>query len=151
VLSASDWNQLLIPTGFAHGYCTLEPDTEVVYKASSYYSAEHVRGQLWSDRALGIASPVSAAEAEVLIKTGSSRSCPSCPNISTMTRAMADNNGAEVRVDDVNAFVPGPRVHIPARPGGPLSGLTLCWKRPVRLLPNNDEALLYCYLGPRPR
>jgi dTDP-4-dehydrorhamnose 3,5-epimerase len=65
VLSASDWNQILIPTGFAHGYCTLEPDTEVVYKVSSYYSAEHDRGLLWSDPALGIAWPVAAAEAEV--------------------------------------------------------------------------------------
>jgi dTDP-4-dehydrorhamnose 3,5-epimerase len=65
VLSASDWNQLLIPTGFAHGYCTLEPDTEVLYKVSNQYSAEHDRGLLWSDPALGIAWPVSAEDAVV--------------------------------------------------------------------------------------
>jgi dTDP-4-dehydrorhamnose 3,5-epimerase len=65
VLSASDWNQLLIPTGFAHGYCTLEPDTEVLYKVSNYYSAAHDRGLLWSDPALGIAWPVSAEEAVI--------------------------------------------------------------------------------------
>ena len=58
VLSASDWNQIFIPEGFAHGYCTLEPDTEVIYKVSAYYSAEHDRGLLWNDPALGIAWPI---------------------------------------------------------------------------------------------
>jgi len=65
VLSAADWNQIFIPEGFAHGYCTLEPDTEVLYKVSAYYSAEHDRGLLWNDPALGIAWPVSADEASM--------------------------------------------------------------------------------------
>jgi dTDP-4-dehydrorhamnose 3,5-epimerase len=63
VLSASDWNQIFIPEGFAHGFCTLESDTEVLYKVSAYYSREHDRGLLWNDPALGIPWPIPADEA----------------------------------------------------------------------------------------
>lgn len=67
-LSAEEWNMLFIPEGFAHGFCTLTPETEVVYKASRFYEPTHDRGIAWDDPALAIDWPVSPDAAVISAK-----------------------------------------------------------------------------------
>jgi dTDP-4-dehydrorhamnose 3,5-epimerase len=64
-LDAAGGEQVLVPHGFAHGFMTLQPDTEVLYKVDDYYSREHDAGILWKDENLSIAWPV--AEDQVMI------------------------------------------------------------------------------------
>lgn len=65
VISAAEWNQIYVPVGFAHGFCTLEPETEVIYKVSARYAPDHEEGILWNDPDLGIPWPLGAADAVV--------------------------------------------------------------------------------------
>jgi dTDP-4-dehydrorhamnose 3,5-epimerase len=62
-LTAARGEQMVVPAGFAHGYCTLEPDTLVAYKVSDDYAPETEGGLLWCDPALAIAWPVDSAAA----------------------------------------------------------------------------------------
>lgn len=64
-LSGDNAWQLYIPVGFAHGFVTLVPGTEIQYKVSAGYSAAHDAGILWNDPQLAIPWPV-AVDAAVL-------------------------------------------------------------------------------------
>ncbi|CAA9279783.1 MAG: dTDP-4-dehydrorhamnose 3,5-epimerase [uncultured Acetobacteraceae bacterium] len=67
-LAAGDGRMLYVPVDFAHGFCTLEPMTEVAYKVSADYAPEADAGIAWNDPALGIDWPVSADAACVSLK-----------------------------------------------------------------------------------
>ena len=62
-LSAEAGEQLFVPRGFAHGYCTLEPDTEVAYKVDDFYAPDCDDGIAWNDPILGIAWPIRPEDA----------------------------------------------------------------------------------------
>jgi dTDP-4-dehydrorhamnose 3,5-epimerase len=64
-LDGEDWQQLFVPEGFAHGFCTLEPDTMVLYKVSAPYVPKLDGGILWNDPDLGINWPVAPEKAVV--------------------------------------------------------------------------------------
>jgi dTDP-4-dehydrorhamnose 3,5-epimerase len=57
-LSAAGGEQVFVPRGFAHGYCTLEANTEVVYKCDEYYAPGFEAGLNWADPATGIVWPL---------------------------------------------------------------------------------------------
>ena len=64
-LDHAEGRQLFVPEGFAHGFCTLTPDTEVFYKVTDVYAPLCDRGIAWNDPALGIDWPVDPADASL--------------------------------------------------------------------------------------
>jgi dTDP-4-dehydrorhamnose 3,5-epimerase len=61
-VSAARWNQVWVPEGFAHGFLTLEPETEVLYKLTAPYAPGHGRAIRFDDPAIAIAWPLAAGE-----------------------------------------------------------------------------------------
>jgi dTDP-4-dehydrorhamnose 3,5-epimerase len=64
-LTADGGEQLFVPVGFAHGFCTLEPDTEIAYKVDRFYAPSCDAGLRWDDPSLGIAWPVNPADVTI--------------------------------------------------------------------------------------
>ncbi len=58
ILSEENKRMLYIPKGFAHGFCVLSDEAEVVYKCTAEYSPDDDRGIIWNDKDIGINWPV---------------------------------------------------------------------------------------------
>ncbi len=71
VLTAENRNMVYVPPGFAHGYQTLEDETEVFYQMSEFYDPESERGMRWDDPSFGISWPL-----EVTVMSTRDRGCP---------------------------------------------------------------------------
>jgi len=80
ILSADQWNQLFIPAGFAHGFLTLEPGSEVEYKVSAPYSPDHDRAIRFDDPDIAIDWPIAAGE---IILSDKDRTAPRLADVNT--------------------------------------------------------------------
>lgn len=83
-LSPSDNNQLWVPVGFAHGFCTLEPNTIISYRVTNYYSREHDKGVAWNDPELGVEWPEIADPETLSLKDREQPSLAELPRYFTM-------------------------------------------------------------------
>ncbi len=84
VLSAEAFNQILIPKGFAHGFLTLEPHTEVLYKVSAPYAPDCDRNIRWDDPAIGIAWPLDPGQQPIL--SGKDAAAPLLADVASSLR-----------------------------------------------------------------
>jgi len=79
-LSANLWNQLFVPAGFAHGFVTVEPETEVEYRVSAPYSAEHDRAIRFDDPDIAVDWPLAGSD---LILSAKDRAAPRLKDVQT--------------------------------------------------------------------
>ena len=84
VLTPQTNNQLWIPVGFGHVFCTLEPHTVIGYRVTSYYSPENDKGLAWDDPAIGIDWPAIADPATLSDKDKRQPSLKDLPNYFSM-------------------------------------------------------------------
>ena len=58
LLSEKNHKSLYIPKGFAHGFCVLSEEADVLYKVDNDYSPENERGIIWNDPQINITWPI---------------------------------------------------------------------------------------------
>ena len=80
VVSAELWNQILIPKGFAHGFVTIEEETEVQYKVTAPYRPDQERSIRFDDPEIAIAWPI---EASRLLLSAKDRDAPFLRDVET--------------------------------------------------------------------
>ncbi|HEY0420802.1 MAG TPA: dTDP-4-dehydrorhamnose 3,5-epimerase [Acetobacteraceae bacterium] len=79
-ISAENWCQIWVPGGFLHGFCTLQPDTEVIYKVTAGYDPAAERGVIWNDPDLALPWPVNPEEAVLSDKDAKLPRLADCPS-----------------------------------------------------------------------
>ena len=82
-ISAENWQQILVPKGFAHGFLTLAADTAVIYRVTTHYSQAHDSGVRWNDPDIGVDWPVDEAAA---ILSEKDRNLPFLADCATLFR-----------------------------------------------------------------
>lgn len=73
-ISAEKWNQILVPVGFAHGFCTLTDNVEVMYKVDALYAPNNDSGIAWNDPDIGVEWPLDGMEPILSGKDGEQQS-----------------------------------------------------------------------------
>lgn len=79
-LSVDEWNRILVPKGFAHGFLTLEPGTEVIYMVSAPYSSQHERSIRFDDPQIAVEWPLGGVKP---VLSGKDEEAPFLANVDT--------------------------------------------------------------------
>lgn len=96
-LSAQAFNQLFIPKGFGHAFCTLEDNTQVLYKVTDYYAPQNDAGIIWNDPDLAIKWPITATQALLSAKDAKLPRFADLPDDFSCENTHNDNHGKNAR------------------------------------------------------